>query len=248
MCLYICCTGTRRRRRSRKSADWTTGTRFVGMGRRDRRSLRPELQQKAIAAVLKTLSPETLTLPEDAAEGASAEASGVSEYKGVAALGDGAYVRPHCGGGGGGGPYAVSAVGPGAGFAASAISHAGAEGSVAAGGAGGGVEGDGGEARGWHTMSSEVERAVEFQAMEAMFGLAVNPAASSQARAIARSHIMDVYKEMTTGAPLADTAEAIHRAALIERMNEFQRAPEKFVPAKPIDAPPGMPIGDDEVM
>ncbi|HXC96062.1 MAG TPA: zinc-dependent metalloprotease [Edaphobacter sp.] len=97
-----------------------------------------------------------------------------------------------------------------------------------------------------HTMSSEVERAVEFRALEAMLALAVNPAASSQARAIARSHINDVLKEFTTTPPPTDTAEAIHRAALIDRINEFQRDPAKFVPAKPIEAPPGMPIGDDE--
>jgi hypothetical protein len=97
-----------------------------------------------------------------------------------------------------------------------------------------------------HSMSSEVERAVEFRALEAMLALAVNPAASSQARAITRSHIADVLKEMTAAPPLQDTAEAIHRAAFIERIQEFERAPEKFVPSKPIEAPPGMPIGDDE--
>ena len=100
---------------------------------------------------------------------------------------------------------------------------------------------------GGHTMSSEVERAVEFRGLEAMLGLAVNPAASSQARAIARSHVGDVLKEWTAAAPLTDTAEAIHRAALIERIQEFEREPEKFVPAKAVEAPPGMPIGDEEV-
>jgi hypothetical protein len=99
---------------------------------------------------------------------------------------------------------------------------------------------------GGHTMSSEVERAVEFRALEAMLALAVNPAASSQARSIARSHINDLLKQWTTAAPLTDTAEAIHRAALIDRINDFERDPAKFVPAKPIEAPPGMPIGDDE--
>ncbi len=99
---------------------------------------------------------------------------------------------------------------------------------------------------GGHTMSSEVERAVEFRALEAMLALAVNPQASTQARAIARSHIADVLKEMTSAPPLTDTAEAIHRAALIDRIQEFQKDPAKFVPAKPMDAPPGMPIGDDE--
>ena len=99
---------------------------------------------------------------------------------------------------------------------------------------------------GGHTMSSEVERAVEFRALEATLALAVNPAASSQARAIARSHVNDLLKQWTTAAPLTDTAEAIHRAALIDRINEFERDPAKFVPAKSIEAPPGMPIGDDE--
>jgi hypothetical protein len=99
---------------------------------------------------------------------------------------------------------------------------------------------------GGHTMSSEVERAVEFRALEAMLALAVNPAASSQARAIARSHIEDVLKQLTSAAPLEDTAEAIHRAALIDRIKRFDEDPAKFVPAPPVAAPPGMPIGDDE--
>jgi hypothetical protein len=90
-------------------------------------------------------------------------------------------------------------------------------------------------------------RAVEFRALEAMLSLAVNPAASSQARAIARSHIQDVLKNFTTTPPPTDSAEAIHRTAMIARIEEFNRDPAKFVPAKPIDAPPGMPIGDDEV-
>ncbi len=98
---------------------------------------------------------------------------------------------------------------------------------------------------GGHTMSSEVERAVEFRGLEAMLALCVNPEASSQARAIARSHIADLLKQLTTAPPLTDTAEAIHRAALINRIEEFEKDPAKFVPAAPVQAPPGMPIGDD---
>ena len=101
---------------------------------------------------------------------------------------------------------------------------------------------------GGHSMTSEVERAVEFRGLEAMMTLAVNPEASSQARAIARSHIEDLLKTMTTAKPLEDTAEAIHRNAMIERMHQFEHDPAKFVPAKPVQAPPGMPIGDDEEM
>jgi len=101
---------------------------------------------------------------------------------------------------------------------------------------------------GGHTMSSEVERAVEFRALEATLALAVNPAASSQARAIVEWHIEDVLKQLMTAPALTDTAEAIHRQAMIERIQQFVRVPEKFVPAKPVEAPPGMPIGDDEEM
>lgn len=99
---------------------------------------------------------------------------------------------------------------------------------------------------GGHTMSSEVERAVEVRGLQAMFSLGANPAASSQARAIARSHINDLLKQWTSEAAPTDSAEAIHRSGMIELINEFQKDPTKFIPAKPIEAPPGMPIGDDE--
>jgi hypothetical protein len=99
---------------------------------------------------------------------------------------------------------------------------------------------------GGHTMSSEVERAVEFRALEAMFSLAVDPAASSQVRAVVRWHIEDLHQQWTATPLPADTAEAIHRKAMIERIDEFEKDPVKFVPVKPVDAPPGMPIGDGE--
>jgi len=97
-----------------------------------------------------------------------------------------------------------------------------------------------------HSISSEVERAVEFRGLEWMLGLAVNPAASSQARAIARYHVEDLLHQWTTTPPPTDSAEAIHRTAMIDRINDFNKDPEKFIPAKPIEAPPGMPIGDDD--
>ncbi len=71
---------------------------------------------------------------------------------------------------------------------------------------------------GGHTMSSEVARAVEFRALEAMLSLAVNPAASSQARAITDSHIKDILKAWTSEPAPSDSAEAIHRAAMIDRI------------------------------
>ena len=99
---------------------------------------------------------------------------------------------------------------------------------------------------GGHTISSEVERAVEFRALEWTLGLAVNPAAGSQARAIARYHIDDLLKQWTTQPPPTDSAEAIHRTAMVLRIQDFEKDPAKFTPVKPIETPPGMPIGDDE--
>ncbi len=100
---------------------------------------------------------------------------------------------------------------------------------------------------GGHTTSSETERAVEFRGLEAMLALAANPGASSQTRAITRSHIDDLLHNWTTQPMPSDTAEAIHRKAMIQRIQDFERDPEKFVSAKPVSAPPGMPIGDEEI-
>ncbi len=97
-----------------------------------------------------------------------------------------------------------------------------------------------------HTINAEVGRAVEFRATEAMLSLAMNPAASSQARAIVQSHLEDELKLLTAQAPSTDSAEQIHRKALIARIQDYQRDPVKFIPAKPMDAPPGMPIGDED--
>jgi hypothetical protein len=33
---------------------------------------------------------------------------------------------------------------------------------------------------------------------------------------------------------------------LRHRIEQFQKEPEKFTPAPPVEAPPGMPIGEDE--
>ncbi|WP_109485595.1 zinc-dependent metalloprotease [Occallatibacter savannae] len=99
---------------------------------------------------------------------------------------------------------------------------------------------------GGHTMSSEVERAVEFRALEAQMELAVDPGASSQARAIALWHLRDVLNQWKSTPMPKDTAEAIHRAAMVDRLERFEQDPAKFVPSKTVEAPPGMPIGDDE--
>ena len=91
-------------------------------------------------------------------------------------------------------------------------------------------------------LSAEVERAVEFRTVEALLSLAMNGAASTQARAVTRATLLAMAARSVGG----DGAEAEHRAAMHARIAEWERAPEKFVPSKPVEAPPGMPIGDED--
>jgi hypothetical protein len=206
----------------------------------------PEDQKKALAAVLKTLSPETLTLPESLLQILPPRTPGLERTRESFPSHTGLTFDPIATAESSADltlallldPARASRLieyhmrvpeSPSLRGVLEAVSKAVAE-----------------RPEGGHTISSEVERAVEFRALEATLALAVNPAGSSQVRAIARSHINDLLKQWTTAAPLTDTAEAIHRAALIDRINEFSRDPAKFVPAKPIEAPPGMPIGDDD--
>jgi hypothetical protein len=62
-----------------------------------------------------------------------------------------------------------------------------------------------------HTMSSEVERAVEFRALEAMLSLAANPQTSTQARAIAVTST--ISSSSGPPAPHSPTASRIPTAA-----------------------------------
>jgi hypothetical protein len=206
----------------------------------------PALQQKAIAEVLKTLSPETLTIPEPILKILPPRPPGLPQTRESFSSETGLTFDPVAAAESAADltlavlfdPARASRIvqyhmrvsnAPSLRGVLEAVSKATAE-----------------RPEGGHTMSSEVERAVEFRALESMFSLAMNPAASSQARAIARSHIEDLQKDWTTAQMPTDTAEAIHRKAMIERVAEFEKDPDKFVPAKPVEAPPGMPIGNDD--
>jgi hypothetical protein len=86
-------------------------------------------------------------------------------------------------------------------------------------------------------LQHEVKMAVHARVIEWLLALAANPQASSEARAITRDRLI-ALKPTLLGNPTS-LAEAA-------RIDEFLSNPDKFVPAKPIEAPPGMPIGDDE--
>ncbi|HVT99517.1 MAG TPA: hypothetical protein VHE33_18605, partial [Acidobacteriaceae bacterium] len=94
-------------------------------------------------------------------------------------------------------------------------------------------------------LAAAVKRGVDSRIVEAMLGLAANSEASPEVRGILRvklQSLRDRYVRDSQGGG-ADSAFGSFEAA---RIDEFLRDPAKFVPAKPIAAPPGMPIGDDQ--
>jgi hypothetical protein len=98
-------------------------------------------------------------------------------------------------------------------------------------------------------MGGAVQHAVDARAVEAALTLAANQQASAAARAITRGKLIALENALQKG----DAANQPFASALAARIEEFKHDPAKFVPAKPVEAPPGMPIGagidgeDDEV-
>jgi len=87
-------------------------------------------------------------------------------------------------------------------------------------------------------IGAEVQGAVYARTVEALLTLAADPEDSVEVRAIAYAKLEDIKRRSDANSAL--------EAYLIHRIKQFQDDPAKFVVAKPIEAPPGMPIGDDE--
>ena len=81
-------------------------------------------------------------------------------------------------------------------------------------------------------MQQLVASAITHRIVESLLGLAASAETGAEARAIVEQHL----------AQLKSTAPP----DIAARIAEYERDPAKFTPAKPIQAPPGMPIGDDE--
>jgi len=86
-------------------------------------------------------------------------------------------------------------------------------------------------------MRGEIQSAVYARTVEALLTLAANPADSIEVRAITYAKLNEVKRRSDSSSPLD--------AYLVHRIQQFQTDPAKFVVAKPIEAPPGMPIGED---
>ena len=214
-----------------------------GDGQVDAAIVPAEEQKKALAVVLKTLSPEFLTLPELLLELLPPRPPGLARTRESLASSTGLTFDP------------VAAAESAADLTLTVLFNPQraerlveysarqadgltlpevmddalaatrpAAGSTAAGGAAG--------------LTAVVQDAVYVRTVEALLGLAANPQAASAVRAVVAAKLDQIRQrsdlKSATGAYVA------------HRIGEFEADAGKFVVAAPVAAPPGMPIGDIE--
>jgi hypothetical protein len=83
-----------------------------------------------------------------------------------------------------------------------------------------------------------VIRSVYIRTIESLLSLAANPQSSSIVRAVTTAELATIKQQADLTDPMG--------AYIAQRIGQFQTDPIKFTPAKTIEAPPGMPIGDEE--
>ncbi len=92
-------------------------------------------------------------------------------------------------------------------------------------------------------LNVEVARAVEDRTLEALLTLGTDASAPGEVQAQVRSRLLAWADGAVT---TASQEERAHHAALVARVQAFLRGDGKFVVAPVIEAPPGMPIGDED--
>ena len=93
-------------------------------------------------------------------------------------------------------------------------------------------------------LAGEVQRATDMVALYRLMTLAANDAAPAEVRAIAWSKLA-ALRDWTPAASVNSEMAALHKFAAIE-IKHFETNPREIGVPRPPLAPPGMPIGDDE--
>ena len=91
-------------------------------------------------------------------------------------------------------------------------------------------------------LAAEVQRAVDNVTLYHLFALAKDESAASQVRAIAGSKLEALQNWLAT-TPTGDAAERAHRAYGAIRIKQFRDDPNQFTMPAPAEPPPGQPIG-----
>ncbi len=93
-------------------------------------------------------------------------------------------------------------------------------------------------------LSGEVQRAIDMVALYRLMTLSANESAPAEVRAIALSKLA-ALRDWTPAASANPEMIALHRFAVAE-IKHFETNPREIGVPRPPVAPPGMPIGDDE--
>ncbi len=91
-------------------------------------------------------------------------------------------------------------------------------------------------------LNLQVKYAVDGRILEGLLALGANRESSAMTRATVRAAVSSLRDQLRASS--SDQDAAFHELET-SRINQFLDNPANFVPAKPIAAPPGMPIGDD---
>jgi hypothetical protein len=91
-------------------------------------------------------------------------------------------------------------------------------------------------------LELQVKYAVDERILEALLALGANHESSAMTRATVRAAVASLRDQLRGSSSELDAG---FRELETSRINQFLNDPAKFVPAEPIAAPPGMPIGDD---
>ncbi len=96
-------------------------------------------------------------------------------------------------------------------------------------------------------LQGETQFTVEDIVLDHLLGLAAANEASGEARAVALAAAVHLDVWLHAQAPQdGDPEVAAHRAAAIAEIERFRKDPAKFSPPPELAAPPGQPIGNDE--
>lgn len=91
-------------------------------------------------------------------------------------------------------------------------------------------------------LALQVKYAVDDRILEALLALGANPDSSAMTHATVRAAVTTLRDQYRGSGSDLDTLHQLEAA----RIDQFLNDPEKFVPARPIPAPPGMPIGESD--
>jgi hypothetical protein len=93
-------------------------------------------------------------------------------------------------------------------------------------------------------LEAETQRVVEDVVLYYLMSLAASDTAASQARAIATSRIEDL-KAWITARQAVDQNQRAHYKFALQRIKEFEDHPNQMSFPIPVEPPPGQPIGDE---